>query len=147
MARNKRVPSQSTFQQPWLSTPGLREWVQKVPNNQRAKCILCSKVIDITNVGQQALVSHMKSQKCTTSIAAQKKTMDIIALVSEKNKITQAMSLDELTASQLNKPIPPTPATSITASNSLLGTTNKILQNHFATPTVVSNLTTVKQYP
>ena len=53
-------------------------------------------------MGQQALVSHMKCQKHTTLIAAQKKTVDIISLVSEKNQIIQAMPLEELTASQSN---------------------------------------------
>ena len=62
MGPNKRVPSQSTFQESWLNTPRLQEWVQKVPNDQRAKHILFSKVIDITSMGQQALVSHIQGR-------------------------------------------------------------------------------------
>jgi len=35
-------------------------WVQPVSNNPyTAKCICCKKTVDLSNMGQQALVSHM----------------------------------------------------------------------------------------
>ena len=37
-------------------------WVQPVSSNPyAAKCILCTKTVDLSNMGRQALVSHMSS--------------------------------------------------------------------------------------
>jgi len=53
---------QSTFSCDWLSDELFTSWLKPVVGNTRqARCALCSKTIQLSNMGRQALVSHQRS--------------------------------------------------------------------------------------
>lgn len=49
-----------------------KDWLQKETDSRHAKCKLCSKTIDISNMGEAALTSHMKGKKHATAVSAAK---------------------------------------------------------------------------
>ena len=52
-----------SFNPEWLENDRYKQWIQKTSSINQAYCRLCSKVIDISNMGESALMSHMKSVK------------------------------------------------------------------------------------
>lgn len=52
------------FQYVWLKDFKFQNWLQSVPEKpDHARCMLCSCNIFLSNMGKQALLSHMKSKK------------------------------------------------------------------------------------
>ena len=60
---NKKLHSNSTFQEEWLTNKKYKLWVAKTSSEISAKCILCVKEIDITKMGGSTLDSHATSKK------------------------------------------------------------------------------------
>ena len=52
-----------SFNPEWLENDHYKQWIQKTSSINQAYCRLCSKVKDISNMGESALMSHMKSVK------------------------------------------------------------------------------------
>lgn len=58
------------FRKEWLSKDEYKEWVQEsADNDNKAYCKVCKKTIDLSNMGQRALTSHMKSKKHIESLS------------------------------------------------------------------------------
>jgi len=65
----------TTFNENWISNPKFKSWVNADDNNTNAfVCVICHKSVSLSNMGVQALTSHMNSKKhqtiiqhCTTS--------------------------------------------------------------------------------
>ena len=53
----------SKFNTDWLINEKYRLWLAKGKNDNRAKCIICSKEIDLSTMGANAPDSHAKSKK------------------------------------------------------------------------------------
>lgn len=54
----------TSFQINWLQDQQFCKWLEKVPDNTNsAKCKLCLKTFSLSNMGRQAVSSHMKSTK------------------------------------------------------------------------------------
>ena len=52
------------FHEEWLLDPNFKDWVVEDPNcKSNAKCKYCFALIDLSNMGKNALLSHSKSQK------------------------------------------------------------------------------------
>ena len=58
------MPRRDTeFQDEWLLDENLKIWLAKGNNSKTAKCTLCPKVFDISNMGRKALESHAGGKK------------------------------------------------------------------------------------
>ena len=53
---------QTYFRNDWLSNPDFKNWL-KSKHSRAAFCVKCNKSIELSNMGEQALRSHMKSKK------------------------------------------------------------------------------------
>ena len=63
------------FRADWLQKKEYRDWVRAVPKDStKAFCHACRKTVDLSNMGQQALNSHMKGKKHEELLAFQLKT-------------------------------------------------------------------------
>ena len=51
------------FIENWLQKDRYKHWLRHDSNNHKARCRLCSKSFDIGNMGESALVSHLKGIK------------------------------------------------------------------------------------
>ena len=51
------------FQEAWLQNPKFSTWIQQTAIQTEAKCKLCCKTIDLSNMGTRALESHAQSAK------------------------------------------------------------------------------------
>ena len=56
------MPRESHFSDLWLTMPEYNGWLRK-KNDTTAICKYCCKDINVSNMGEQALKSHMKGQK------------------------------------------------------------------------------------
>ncbi|CAL9702284.1 unnamed protein product [Knipowitschia caucasica] len=57
------MPGKCRFNNAWLFVEKYQSWLQKDSDSSHAKCKLCSKTFDISNMGESALTSHMKGKK------------------------------------------------------------------------------------
>ena len=51
------------FQEDWLQNPDFKNWVRRDADRKKAFCIQCHKSIELSNMGTQALKSHMSGKK------------------------------------------------------------------------------------
>ena len=49
------------FQEAWLQNPKFSTWIQQTAIQTEAKCKLCCKTIDLSNMGTRVLESHTQS--------------------------------------------------------------------------------------
>ena len=73
----------SKFNTDWLINEKYRLWLAKGKNDNRAKCIICSKEIDLSTMGANAPDSHAKSKKHCDIVTVQ---LDHITHSLEKKK-------------------------------------------------------------
>lgn len=59
------MPSNCHFQIKWLENPEYKKWLDRGTVESKAKCSMCRKEFDISNMGEAALKSHKKSAKHT----------------------------------------------------------------------------------
>lgn len=66
----------TNFRDIWLSpteNPNWSSWLQKVEKNlHQAKCSICLKVIELSNMGKRAIISHEKSRTHIEALSARK---------------------------------------------------------------------------
>lgn len=66
----------TVFQPCWLDDPEFKSWIRRVDNKPKnAYCVLCCTEFSLSNMGKQALRSHMKSQKHTKRVAVGKNSL------------------------------------------------------------------------
>ena len=62
------------FKKEWLQDPDFKLWLQEVPTNRtKAKCILCQKTIELSNMGKFTLKIHLRYKKHKDLIESKKK--------------------------------------------------------------------------
>lgn len=75
----------TTFNNEWLTDSAFASWLQAVPADpHRARCTLCSKTFDLSNMGRQAIVSHksgVKHQRNSTAATKQQPTLTKFRIV------------------------------------------------------------------
>ncbi|KAL3042124.1 hypothetical protein OYC64_020135 [Pagothenia borchgrevinki] len=71
------MPGKCSFNNVWLLKDKYQLWLSKDTDPRRAKCKLCFKIIDISNMGEAALASHMKGTKHQTAAAVASSAMSI----------------------------------------------------------------------
>ena len=54
---------QTYFSNDWLKHKDYKDWIVKTNDSKIARCHLCTKTISLSNMGVQALKSHMKGEK------------------------------------------------------------------------------------
>lgn len=57
------MPGNSHFQPKWVEITEYKQWLQRGSSSGKAKCTMCAKEIDISNMGESALKSHLKSTR------------------------------------------------------------------------------------
>jgi hypothetical protein len=51
------------FNERWLTATEYGDWLERGNDNTTAKCAVCAKSFDISNMGEPALRSHAKGSK------------------------------------------------------------------------------------
>ncbi|XP_072564149.1 uncharacterized protein [Paramormyrops kingsleyae] len=64
------MPGKCRFNNVWLHSEKYNAWLEKDQDPRRAKCRLCHKTFDISNMGEAALSSHAKGAKHQSAAAA-----------------------------------------------------------------------------
>ena len=62
------------FRKEWLTKYEYKKWIQERAGDKKAYCKVCTKSVDLSNMGQRALISHMQSKKHSDSVAVQSGT-------------------------------------------------------------------------
>ncbi|GBM43030.1 hypothetical protein AVEN_215164-1 [Araneus ventricosus] len=57
------MPGKCMFNPLWVVKEEYADWLRSTENKNKAKCIWCAKEIDISNMGEAALKTHMKGVK------------------------------------------------------------------------------------
>ena len=71
----------NNFLDEWLVEDKFKTWIAKGPTTTQYKCVLCSKVCYLSNMGRAALTSHMDSKKHREKEAARKGTFDLAVYI------------------------------------------------------------------
>ena len=58
-----RWVKQTMFNQKWLEEGKFKSWLVSSKNDDKSKCRQCKEVIDLSNIGRHALLSHFNSKK------------------------------------------------------------------------------------
>ena len=59
-----KVKNSCLFNENWLQKPRFKDWLRKdLCSSRKARCTLCSKGFDISNMGMSALLSHQKGSR------------------------------------------------------------------------------------
>ncbi|XP_068990333.1 uncharacterized protein [Neodiprion pinetum] len=75
----------STFNIQWLNEDHFSPWLKECKNDKFAfYCIMCKKTVLLSNVGRQALTSHMKGRKHEHAARSQNNTFGIGVFLSPK---------------------------------------------------------------
>lgn len=81
------MPGNCAFNDAWLLKADFKEWLRFVEGNKRkARCVVCSKDIDISNMGEAALTSHMEGKKHKERLEIRKNTCPLSAWAKTINK-------------------------------------------------------------
>ena len=70
------MPGKCTFTNKWVSNPNYSSWISKDNDPHKAKCVVCYKSFDISNMGEAAVKSHMAGKKHQESTTAIKQTQN-----------------------------------------------------------------------
>ena len=57
------MSKKTTFNQKWLEEDAFKLWLAPTKNVSIARCKLCKKDIELSNMGRQALLSHCSGKK------------------------------------------------------------------------------------
>ena len=92
------MPGKCTFSENWTSHVAYKDWILRDSSSQhKARCRLCQKSFDCSNMGESALKSHMGGRK----------HKELAALIAERSApITQFMSSNAASSSSSDKPGP-----------------------------------------
>ena len=58
------------FNEKWKQDKKYKDWIASDESKEKAKCRVCQKTFSVANMGEAALVSHMKSKKHEALLAA-----------------------------------------------------------------------------
>ncbi|KAJ8031243.1 hypothetical protein HOLleu_27914 [Holothuria leucospilota] len=121
------MPGKCTFNNEWFSKPHYSQWLAKCVDPSKAKCTLCAKSFDISNMGEAGLKSHMKSSK----------HQKLVSSSSDASTRPIALYLTPSTSSK-RQDVPTTSTVSPSKSVPSTSTTANI-SSHFTTDTVLKS--------
>lgn len=75
---------QTYFQIDWLENPLYSEWLKSREDKKTAYCKKCSKIIELSNMGEQALKSHIKGKKHTSNMKPMNCFFKVVSVPSNK---------------------------------------------------------------
>ena len=64
------MPGKCSFSNVWLHSDKYKSWLEKTGDNGKAKCAVCNKMFDVSNMGEAALTSHAKGAKHHAAVTA-----------------------------------------------------------------------------
>lgn len=66
----------TTFQEAWLSDPEFKSWIKRIDQKPKsAYCMLCRAEFSLSNMGRQALKSHMKAKKHVSATSSKSQSL------------------------------------------------------------------------
>ena len=84
------MPGKCLFSERWFENPSYKLWLERDSDKYKAKCRVCVKTFDVSNMGESALASHEKGKKHINLMEKQQRstTVDIRTILS--NNISSA---------------------------------------------------------
>ena len=61
--KEKKNERSGILSKDWLEDPDFKNWLVSCTNNTQARCKLCQKTFNLSNMGRKALVSHVSGKK------------------------------------------------------------------------------------
>ena len=119
------MPGLCQFNKQWLNNVKYSGWLAQDQHIRKAKCTLCEKIIDIGNMGESALESHMKGlkhRKLSEKIKKESgsaKITDFVKL-SGKSGASNSIDLSESGKSSTDSSSTPTNISSFVSANETL---------------------------
>jgi len=96
------MTNKSVFQKQWLLEERFSPWLREVPHDPYSfKCLVCSRVLTLSNMGRRALSSHADGSKHIRQVKAQQCTARPMDQFLKKSK-----EYSEVSDSQIRKGIP-----------------------------------------
>ena len=99
------MPGKCLFSERWFENPSYKLWLERDSEKYKAKCRVCVKTFDVSNMGESALPSHEKGKKHINLMETQQrsKTVDIRTIlsnnISSASQPTTGSSISRSTAS------------------------------------------------
>ena len=63
LVENEENERETFFNANWLEEDQFKSWLTSAKDGNKARCKLCKKDIELSNMGRQALVSHYSGKK------------------------------------------------------------------------------------
>jgi len=127
------------FNNEWQTDPAFESWLQPVPDDpHRARCSLCSKTFDLSNMGRQAIVSHKsgaKHQRSSLTLTNQQPTLTHFRIV-PKNEGTPSDQPTPAGTASVEPSAPPVASSSTTVGQ---GQATAALQKRSALSSFLGN--------
>ena len=57
------MPGKCLFSEHWFENPSYKLWLERDNDKHKAKCGVCMKTFDLSNMGESALASHEKGRR------------------------------------------------------------------------------------
>ena len=92
------------FKDYWLDNPEFKDWIEKVDNcTSKARCKVCRKTIDLSNMGTRALKSHAKGLRHKDLVKNAKQPRKSLFTVAAPSSENSAASSPSMNVSQIEK--------------------------------------------
>lgn len=83
------MSKKTTFQRAWLEIPDYSQWLREVKNDKfSAMCLYCKSVFSLSNMGKQAISSHVKSKKHKIAISSKNESGSLKSIFEQPNQKT-----------------------------------------------------------
>lgn len=113
------MPGKCVFNESWITHSAYKNWIVKDRSSiHKARCKLCQKSFDISNMGESGLKSHLSGKKHKELEALTAKSPGISQFISASN--TTATSPSGLSAPSTSALNPPAPRTCDPVKDSLI---------------------------
>lgn len=99
------MSKQTTFQPDWVNDPLFAPWLEKVPQNPKvAKCKICCKIFNLSNMGRRAVTSHMNGDKHKKASNALIHSASLECFIKTENKSPQVAESRQTITSLKSEP-------------------------------------------
>lgn len=99
------MSKQTVFQIDWLSDPSFSSWLTQVPlDNKVARCKLCMKTFNLSNMGRRAVSSHMLGEKHKKNALASEKSASIRCFMNTKQPCNAEKEVASCSDSNIPEP-------------------------------------------
>jgi len=84
------MPGKCSFKNIWLEDTRFTDWLSRASDIHKARCRVCMKDFDISNMGEAALTSHATGQRHIKSMEmSDKSTVSISGIFRSSSAVSQ----------------------------------------------------------